>query len=67
MQTWAVGSGWMDGWMEAVSVFLGRPFQAVVATKNDRVRRPEKDVLLFFMAPWAESQSGGNRTLTSSG
>jgi carbamate kinase len=29
---------------------VGRPFQAVVATKNGRFRRPEKGVLHFFTA-----------------
>jgi hypothetical protein len=33
-----------------VTLFAGRPFQAVVAAKNNRFRRPEKEVLHFFTA-----------------
>jgi hypothetical protein len=33
-----------------VNLHVGRPFQAVVATKKGRFRRPEKGVLHFFTA-----------------
>jgi hypothetical protein len=32
-----------------VDLFVGRPFWAVVATKNVRFRRPEKGVLHFLL------------------
>ncbi len=35
---------------EAVSLFVGRPFQAVVLAKTARFGRPEKGVLHFFTA-----------------
>jgi hypothetical protein len=35
---------------ETVNLFVGRPFQAVVTTKNGQFRRPEKGVLHFFSA-----------------
>jgi hypothetical protein len=33
-----------------MNLFVGRPFQAVVAAKISRFRRPEKGVLHFFAA-----------------
>jgi hypothetical protein len=35
---------------EALNLLVGRPFQAVIATKHLRFRRPEKGVLHFFTA-----------------
>jgi hypothetical protein len=35
---------------DAVSLFVGRPFQAVVAAKKGQFRRPEKGVLHFLTA-----------------
>lgn len=35
---------------EDMSLFAGRPFQAVVALQNSQFRRPEKGVLHFFTA-----------------
>ena len=39
--------------------FVGRPFQAVVATKNGRFRRPEKGVLHFFTASPVSARKRG--------
>ena len=33
---------------EAVSLFVGRPFQAVVTAKNGQFRRPKKGVVHLF-------------------
>ncbi len=41
---------------EAVNLFVGRPFQAVVTAKNGQFRRPKKGVLHFLTA-----SSGGVR------
>jgi hypothetical protein len=35
---------------DAVNLFVGRPFQAVVAAKKGQFRRPEKGVLRFLTA-----------------
>jgi hypothetical protein len=39
-----------NGRVEAESLFVGRPFQAVVTDKKARFRRPEKGVLHFLTA-----------------
>ena len=44
--------------VEAVNLFVGRPFHAVVAPKNRRFRRPEKGVLHFFTGSKQTSWTG---------